>query len=265
MGEFVPDEDDVTIRAKRLLQKCAYAMMSKQELSGQEVALYLSGYKDHYTSHSFRNVYWANFERAIEAMDPSPECRMMKKANDCANDNVYIATNPSGSLIVRSSLVEDYIHHGSSLKDVSMWEYVSWIQKVTKASLKRRRKHVQDDEYDSDDELFTDNYADIQIPFEEEHKEASTHVQVQLPLDKWVVPVPWGESLPRQDRVAIYPRYCRLMLVFFKPWKSAHDLCVPGKTWSEILSDFHKANPDFARRMDNMQLLHECRDSRDDH
>ncbi len=220
MGEFVPDEDDVTIRAKRLLQKCAYSMMSKQELSGQEVALYLSGYKDHYTSHTFCNVYWANFERAVDAMDPSPECRTTKKASECVagdreqnpdgeqggdeplqvrqqqldetmpdgeqgddeppvvaqeeldettpntcdvecqvpessaegpdeealegtfvpdeNDEVYIATNSSGSLIVRSSLVEDYIHRGLSLKDVSMWEYVSRIQKVTKASLKKR-------------------------------------------------------------------------------------------------------------------------------
>ncbi|KAK0435104.1 uncharacterized protein EV420DRAFT_1623662 [Desarmillaria tabescens] len=74
LGDFDPEEDSVTVRTKHLLQRCAYSMMSKQELSGQEVAMYLSGYQDHYTSHSFRNVYWSNFERAVEAMDPSLEC-----------------------------------------------------------------------------------------------------------------------------------------------------------------------------------------------
>ena len=37
-------EDDLTIRAKRLLQKCAYAMISHQELSAQQVCSYLMEY-----------------------------------------------------------------------------------------------------------------------------------------------------------------------------------------------------------------------------
>ncbi|KAK0469455.1 uncharacterized protein EV420DRAFT_1245575, partial [Desarmillaria tabescens] len=73
-GQFDLNEDSVTIRAKCLLQRCAYSMISKQELSGQEVAMYLSGFQDHYTSHLFRNVYWANFEKAVDTMDLSPEC-----------------------------------------------------------------------------------------------------------------------------------------------------------------------------------------------
>jgi hypothetical protein len=42
-GEFnpSPEEDDLISRAKRLSQRCAHSMISRQELSGQQVASYL--------------------------------------------------------------------------------------------------------------------------------------------------------------------------------------------------------------------------------
>ncbi|KAH7906702.1 hypothetical protein BJ138DRAFT_1137882 [Hygrophoropsis aurantiaca] len=60
LGEYNPSEDDFTTRAKRLLQKCAYTMISHQELSAQQVY--------HFTSHSYRNLH-------IDKILPSPECR----------------------------------------------------------------------------------------------------------------------------------------------------------------------------------------------
>ncbi|KAH7931395.1 hypothetical protein BV22DRAFT_977647, partial [Leucogyrophana mollusca] len=74
LGVYNPSDDDLTLRAKRLLQKCAYAMISHQELSAQQVCSYLLDYEDHFTSHSYRNFFWGNFERYIEQSDPSPEC-----------------------------------------------------------------------------------------------------------------------------------------------------------------------------------------------
>ncbi|KAF9643181.1 hypothetical protein BDM02DRAFT_3157500 [Thelephora ganbajun] len=53
LGEFDPDVDEATVRVKRMLQKCAYAMILHQELSAQQVAAYLVGGGDHYTSHHF--------------------------------------------------------------------------------------------------------------------------------------------------------------------------------------------------------------------
>ncbi|KAK0435103.1 uncharacterized protein EV420DRAFT_1227317, partial [Desarmillaria tabescens] len=73
-----------------------------------------------------------------------------------------------------------------------------------------------------------------------------------------------GEALPCRDRPVIYERYCWLMLVLFKPWKHAFDLRVPGASWSETLSSFCLVHPEWVARMNNMQLLHECRDSHDD-
>ena len=57
-----------------MLQKCAYSIISHQELSGQQVAAYLKGYGDHYTSHKYRNLYWTAFEKSINIEAPSPEC-----------------------------------------------------------------------------------------------------------------------------------------------------------------------------------------------
>ncbi|KAF8198385.1 hypothetical protein K438DRAFT_1672556, partial [Mycena galopus ATCC 62051] len=74
LGEFNPHEDDTTTRAKKLLQKCAYAMLSQQELSVQQVASYLLDFQDHFTSHTYRNLYWTSFENFINREDPSPEC-----------------------------------------------------------------------------------------------------------------------------------------------------------------------------------------------
>lgn len=62
-------DNDPTIRSKRLLQKCAYALVSHQEMSAQQVVSYLMDYEDHFTSHRFGCLYWALFERFIEQQD----------------------------------------------------------------------------------------------------------------------------------------------------------------------------------------------------
>jgi hypothetical protein len=74
LGEFDPNADEATTRAKQMLQKCTYAMVSHQELSAQQVAAYLVGRGDHYTSHRFRNLYWTGFEASVNHKHPSPKC-----------------------------------------------------------------------------------------------------------------------------------------------------------------------------------------------
>ncbi|KAJ8582754.1 hypothetical protein M405DRAFT_692838, partial [Rhizopogon salebrosus TDB-379] len=74
LEEYNADDDDCTIRAKKLLQKCAHSMISHQELSAQQVCSYLMDFEDHFTSHQYRNIYWTNFKSFIEQCSPSPEC-----------------------------------------------------------------------------------------------------------------------------------------------------------------------------------------------
>ncbi|KAK0429964.1 hypothetical protein EV421DRAFT_1722283, partial [Armillaria borealis] len=231
LTEFDPKEDDLTLRAKQLLQKCAYSMMTKQELSGQEVVMHLMEYEDHFMSHSFRPLFWT------------------------------------------SSLVNDYIYRGTKLQNYSLWDYVSCVGKVTKKKRYKKRglsdKHNVNDGDDFSQELGAENEVfdetQSKIMFMERHPECHTHFQ-QVFLDSArLVPVPLGPSIPRRDRPQLYERYCRLMLIFFKPWVTASDLCGKGEKWSHAFDTFFGKTSVWQSRLDNMQILHECRDSRDDH
>ncbi|KZV89335.1 hypothetical protein EXIGLDRAFT_594028, partial [Exidia glandulosa HHB12029] len=84
-------------RAKSLLQKCAYAMISHQELSSQQVASYLTDQEDHFTSHLFSNLYWPSFERFISQHDPSPECDPRRAATDEPDESALEETPPENT------------------------------------------------------------------------------------------------------------------------------------------------------------------------
>ncbi|KAJ3558871.1 hypothetical protein NM688_g667 [Phlebia brevispora] len=68
------DEDEESLRAKRMLQKCAFALLTHQEMSAPQVALYLLGHEERYPSHQFRNLYWMRLEAYMNEIDPSAEC-----------------------------------------------------------------------------------------------------------------------------------------------------------------------------------------------
>ncbi|KAG2149574.1 hypothetical protein BD769DRAFT_1331743, partial [Suillus cothurnatus] len=81
-----------------------------------------------------------------------------------------------------------------------------------------------------------------------------------------LIPVPMGPRMPRRDQQAVYPKYCRLMLILFKPWRSVSDLKKGTQSWTEVFDEFrHTCSPAITYILNNMQILHECKDSRDDH
>jgi len=56
------------------------------------------------------------------------------------------------------------------------------------------------------------------------------------------------------------------MLILFKPWYNAKDLCKPGQTWENAFYEFDAiCSPRIKSMMTNMQLLHECRENGMDH
>lgn len=311
-----PDEDDKTLRAKRLLQKCAYAMISHQELSSQQVASYLMDYEDHFTSHSYRNLNWPAAEHLIDQQDPSPECKtrsacsmLTEYMNDdesavdddepeadeptnICDDNlelgdepesseVTIDALPSGSIIAKAGQLLDYQMRGMPFSDLNYWDFIAKVDKIRKPKKKSDNKagpgdtddpeSEVEDPYESDTENFErstgNTKAEHHIPLLTAHPETETHCLHLRKSSSCRIPVPVGpSSLPRRDRDNVFQRYCRLMLILFKPWRNARHLRKTGQSWSDAFLDF-KSSCDgrFIRIMDNMQLLHECKDSRDDH
>ena len=58
-------DDDIAVKAKKLLTKCANALIGLQELSAPQVASYILGLEDHFTSHKFRHLYWMSSKVAF--------------------------------------------------------------------------------------------------------------------------------------------------------------------------------------------------------
>ncbi|KAJ7462925.1 hypothetical protein FB451DRAFT_954590, partial [Mycena latifolia] len=153
LGEFHPEEDDLSARARKLLQKCAHSMISSQELSSQQVVSYLMDFEDHFTSHQYNNLYWTSFDGFINSEDPSPECYPKKSVPSPADverdildvteeqeddedilavpdeeddkgamvadmDTVTLDPNPAGVFVATANQVCDYQWRGGALQDV---------------------------------------------------------------------------------------------------------------------------------------------------
>ncbi|KAJ6516522.1 hypothetical protein DFH09DRAFT_894240, partial [Mycena vulgaris] len=81
------------------------------------------------------------------------------------------------------------------------------------------------------------------------------------------VPVPIGPAIPRRDHQSSAAKHARLMLILFKPWRHAADLRHSHQTWVQAYEQFlrEECPEDVVDCINNMQILHECKDSRDAH
>lgn len=359
LGEYDPDADQLSVRAKSLLQKCAHALISHQELSAQLVCCYLMDLEDHFTSHRYGNLYWTSLERFIDAQDPMTRTTyndsdlesfvreqsvgenesisetehetllgknsINQQKNESDNEVGVGVDRTTGELVQKSDQVADYTLRGADLNEVCVWDFVAQVEKFR---LTRKKQLLdqdtetncepeEDEEFNFDDADETeDNLVDFvddneqgfnnmeqddyeNVPNEnvandmfeysggvgqiqpllsvrtrirprcellQGHLEAKTHGLKVLHPDNRIIPVPIGPALPRRDRKDIYERYCRLMLILFKPWRSVNDLRQHGQSWAKAFADYLDVCPEnHCAIMNNMQMLHECKDSRDDH
>ncbi|KAJ3843073.1 hypothetical protein F5878DRAFT_506438, partial [Lentinula raphanica] len=83
----IDDNDPLTVKAKRLLQRCAYAMINQQELSAQQVASYLLDFGDHFTSHSYNNLYWTSFESYVNDFEPLADSPFTQRERSTTPDD----------------------------------------------------------------------------------------------------------------------------------------------------------------------------------
>ncbi|CAF1289252.1 unnamed protein product [Adineta steineri] len=100
--------------------------------------------------------------------------------------------------------------------------------------------------------------------FESTHPQSSSHILIKRNTP--VVPVLLGPQIPRREREDTHERYCRALLTLFVPWRSINDLCKLTETWSEAFeARKHLISDDALRIIENIQLLHECKNDRDQH
>ena len=359
LGEYDPTADDLTFWAKRMLQRCAYAMLSHQELSAPQVISYLMDYDDHFTSHKYVSFNWSSAEAYVNKFVPLCENRSSTRSpidsshrNDAASstdsddndtdseadsdsdsspadlsvpttecdpddEDVVLHMDSSNNLATSSSQLENYLCRTDELKDVCFWDYLSRVEKVSKAAdrkkHRRQRSSVEDgDNSDGDSDLGnSDDPADLvqngsdsegdcsehedefgaaneprlwdlhvhrnkhlkstkrkrpRIEFSSWHPESSTHYQRIRTRNNRLVPVPLGHSLPRRDRNESAERHAHLMLILLKPWSDVSSLKPVNTSWMEAYQSFTAScDARILQLINNMQILHECKDSRDDH
>ena len=307
--ELINDGDeDFVLKSKWLLQKCAYAMVSHQEMSAQQVASYLMGYDDHFTSHTFSNLYWPSFERLVDCDDPI-ELDKTDTASDGPDDDegsdgigeeerndtnddkdappgiddqeeISVLVDESGAVTELADQVSDYTLRPEEMSNLCLWDFIAKAEKVGGRKAKSEEStgmmdpengHDDDgnDSEDTEENGIVEGRARgrkgiVRYKFLDGHKECDRKFIRLRKHD--VVPVPIGPSIPRRDRPEAYSRYCRLMLILFKPWRQALDLRIAEESWEETYNRFGRTMETRHKQIvNNMQVLHECRDSRDDH
>jgi hypothetical protein len=265
LGEYNPMDDEVMIRAKRMLQKCAHAMISHQELSSQQVMSYLLDLEDHFMSHQFNNLFWTTFEADINNEDPSPECYNVRVKDDetqttvdddrehtsedgaedvshptveepslddaVDHDEVAISVNDDDQIIAHPSQLTDYKHRAQQLDNLSLWDFCAQTEKINTT-------HESDFETTDINEILA--YSGKKRPsykFIDPHDEHHTHTLRIMHPDSQRVPVLIG-SVPRRDQTETYMRYCRLMLILLKPWRNAFDLRRANELWTAAFDEF---------------------------
>ncbi|KAJ3538306.1 hypothetical protein NM688_g6538 [Phlebia brevispora] len=307
------DESDEELRAKHLLQKCAFALLHNQEMPAEQVAMFLEGKELCYHSHEYSNLYWPSFETYVDAQQPSPECRRVPTA-ECARANrgadglpsadgpsdpdagngypgygegelsddetdnvldeeaiaaaaeeVTLSTDEEGQVVPLADQIENYVYRGRMLDSINVWDFVRCVEK-TKGSVPHMAiEHSC--EVEELRRLLADRgrkrpSCELLRPHRDCQK---SHLKIRHPrLVKIAVPI--GPAIPRADREDVHARYCRLMLILFKPWRSAHDLRRTGQSWQEAFEEFHvQCADDVKRVIYNIQFMYECKDSREDH
>ncbi|KAG2127794.1 hypothetical protein BD769DRAFT_1294014, partial [Suillus cothurnatus] len=247
--------------------KSTHAMISHQELSAQQVAAYLMEHGDHYTSHEYRNVFWTSFEKYVQDyMSRSfalqdmciwdfvtqVEKQKIKLSQDHDTTNAFAGDDVTESDFQESMELDQFADTDNTFS----------AQKVPE----KASEDTHDQRVSVEDIMKTKTRLRPSFELLDNHVESKTHRLVVCHPDRRCIPVPIGPSLPRRDRLEVRERYCRVMLILFKPWISVDDLRSEFESWSDAFENFIKrCGPNKLFIMKNMQILHECKDSRDDH
>ena len=209
---------------------------------------------------------------------------------------IGIALDSERSLIPKGDQVADYVFRGDELQSLNLWDFICQVEKVRNQKKKPTdflcSMEDDDDEFElemNDDESSNDEHSesmemdrmeDSQMilslkgdkrplcEFLDGHVESVSHSLRVCKATQRVVPVMIGPALPRCNLESNAAQYSRLMLMLFKPWRHAVDLKDPENDWESAFQVF-LASPECDLHvrdiMNNMQLMHECKDSRDSH
>lgn len=160
----------------------------------------------------------------------------------------------------------DYQHRSTSLDTICLYDYIRYYRK--KSTDEKDRKYLKDQsspkDIQSQETVRRGRPPSEREPFLSGHPQASSHINVKRVTP--IIPVLLGPPIPRRDREDTKERYSRSILALFTPWRSISDLCDPDETWEQALEIRQsKITTESQKIIDNIQLLQECKNDRDEH
>ncbi|KAJ7130144.1 hypothetical protein C8R44DRAFT_614209, partial [Mycena epipterygia] len=150
-----------SVKDRSLFTKTVMAIMSKQEMSHQQVMSYLIGGGDNYCSHTFKTVRWGDFDRAMTDFEGTPSMDIddiqvdFERAGGIDDLPPELAETAEPAAVLGSSDVllrmdgesleiatdvADYQFRPDEIEfeRMSVWEHSEWTCKISLASEKKR-------------------------------------------------------------------------------------------------------------------------------
>ncbi|KAF5318887.1 hypothetical protein D9611_014722 [Ephemerocybe angulata] len=251
--ELLENGIDPSESARKMLLKICNALTSKMEVGSPMACMYLLGNPDHYTSHTFRTLYWKPFVSRVNSHwanlergpDSPPDCD--RTAGICDDDERLLIGVSEGEITARSK-VDDYVHRPREFDSMSLYE---WVQFCTKEIIPKKYRNATAE--GGEDVGPTDVYIDpsrVDIEPQSSTDEAPETSQ----------PVNCYRFAHQGDREF----YCMTMLSLFKPWRTGGELKSLEQNWNDAFT-LHEFGPFNAAIMSNMNLKYECLDAKDDY
>jgi hypothetical protein len=291
--------DSAVEKSRKLVLRCYNMIASHQEVTGVQVASYLMNYGDHYTTHTFRNLFLISIEKYLQSElsqmrashnfdDDNSEGRdyeinplivfviLFSKISDVLDGDLdEVVKDADEQFLLESTETEnggtfvmvntrlDYQYRSKDLQDLSLYDFVCHFhKKIIDKSDRNLMKNINSAE---GQRLFTDgSKMSERHSFAKAHPQSASHIMIKHTIS--VVPIVIGPQIPRCEREETRERYCRALLTLFIPWRTVNDLCAFDETWSEAF-EIRKSllTAGAVKIIDNIQLLHECKSDRDEH
>ncbi|CAF3407623.1 unnamed protein product [Rotaria socialis] len=234
--------DNAIEKSRKLVLRCYNMIASQQEVSGVQVASYLMNYDDHYTTHTFRNLFLISIENYLqveltkarlqekdvdeERLDDMTTPFDEEQEEDTKQTEEQFLSEPTqtknGARFVMVNTRLDYQHRSQDLTALCLYDFASHFH--TKLIDKSDRHLIKNANGSEGERLDTEGTKmNERYIFETAHSQSSSHIVIKHTNP--VVPVLVGPQIPRQQREETRERYSRALLTLFVPRISVHDLC----------------------------------------
>ena len=278
------------------------SMLSRQEISHQQVMSYLVGGGDKYTSETYRIIHFGSFERHIirywtdqelhannggYSHDPIPDGPVdIETPNHPANPGTASNTHEASVRDVTDECLngvnstEDqitlYLRAGSITAISQIQDYLmrphtepfssmglyEYVGMTEKITRAKDTRRLNNRTTDGCQRQLGRPEESRGI-FPPDHPQHETHMVRKRTV--WVIPVVLGNKMPRPDRNDEERQlWARTVLALFQPWRTPADLKEFDEDWIEAYDrQKHCIPPEHMTIIHNMNVLSECRDARD--